>query len=93
MENVPRAGWLLFTDNRNASGHDSLEATLQDSWMQGNLPVITASSKSRFEHDADYRTKVAAAIAEIMMGVAAERAGLEPERYCSQPRIYVPLQI
>lgn len=83
-------GWVLFTDNRNQDGSNSLETTLRDSWQQGDLPVITLSSKNKFERSPGYRRRVAIRIAELMVGVAAERSGLEVERYCSQPRIFVP---
>jgi hypothetical protein len=83
-------GWMFFTDNRNQDGSNSLEATPRDSWQPGALPVITLASKNKFEKSPDYRKKVAIRIAELMVGVASERSGVEAERYCSQPRIFVP---
>lgn len=77
-------GWVLLTDNRNDDGPDSLGATLADSWRVGQLPVLTLSSKARFERDTIYAERVASDIAELLFGIAHEE-------YCAQPRIYVPL--
>jgi hypothetical protein len=76
-------GWVLFTENRNDDGPDSLQATLMDSWQPGRLPVLTLSNKGRFEHNRGYAEQVAADIAEILFGV-------EQGQYRDQARIYVP---
>ena len=78
-------GWVLLTDNRNHDGPDSLDATLSDTWKTGLLPVLTLSSKGRFEHDRDYAQRVASGVAEILFGIVQE------QQYCDRPRIYVPL--
>jgi hypothetical protein len=76
-------GWVLFTENRNDDGPDSLHATLTDSWRDGHLPVLTLSSKARFERDLGYAERVAADVAELLFGIAEQQ-------YRDQPRIYVP---
>lgn len=78
-------GWVLFTENRNNDGPDSLEATLSESWRVGRLPVLTLSSKDRFERDRGYAERVAADIAEILFGIVHEQ-------YLHRTRIYVPLK-
>jgi hypothetical protein len=40
-------GWVLFTENRNQDGPDSLQATLLDSWQTGHLPVLTLSEQNQ----------------------------------------------
>lgn len=42
--------WVLFTDNRNHEDENSLDATIQDSWTEDCLPVLTVANKGRFEH-------------------------------------------
>ena len=36
-------GWVLFTDDRNNDGPDSLLQTINDSWSRGRLPILTPS--------------------------------------------------
>ena len=48
-------GWVLFTENRNHDGPDSLYGTLADSWKDGCLPVLTLANKRRFEHESNFR--------------------------------------
>ena len=76
-------GWVLFTENRNHDGPDSLYGTLADSWKDGCLPVLTLANKRRFEHEGDYAAFVANEVGEIVFDVAN---GLCRD----QPRIYVP---
>jgi len=76
-------GWVLFTDNRNQNDKDSLEATLDDSWRIGNLPVLTLADKARFLKEADYRARVAIDVAELLFGIPAGE-------YRDQPRIWLP---
>ena len=76
---------MLFTDNRNHDGPDSLEATLSDSWRMGHLPVVTISNRGRFEHDRKYADRVATGVAEILFGIVQEQL------YCDRARIFVPL--
>jgi hypothetical protein len=45
---------VLFTDNRNAEGEKSLEATLQKRWQLGDIPVLTVSEKARLEDNSEY---------------------------------------
>jgi hypothetical protein len=76
-------GWVLFTENRNHDGPDSLQATLMDSWQPGHLPVLTLSNKGRFRHNRGYAERVATDVAELLFGVAQ---GV----FRDQPRIYIP---
>lgn len=76
-------GWVLFTDNRNHDGVDSLEATLRDSWREGCLPVLTLVDKGRFERDPTHAARVADSVAEWLCKVFVD--GIRDRR-----RIYVP---
>jgi hypothetical protein len=76
-------GWVLFTENRNDDGPDSLQATLADSWQSGQLPVLTLANKDRFEHSAGYAVRVARDVADLLFGIHGQE-------YCDQPRIFVP---
>ncbi len=76
-------GWVLFTENRNDDGPDSLFATLKESWNDGCLPVVTLANKGTFENSDAYATKVTEQIAEILVDVADGKCR-------EQPRIYVP---
>ncbi|HEV3137043.1 MAG TPA: hypothetical protein VGZ26_04050, partial [Pirellulales bacterium] len=62
-------GWVLFTDNRNKDGPNSLEATLAESWQSGNLPVLTLSNKKTFEYSDEYQDRVGKDIAELLFGL------------------------
>jgi hypothetical protein len=75
-----------WTEDRREVGTDSLGATLNDSWTDGCLPVLTVADKRRFERDREYTFRVAADIAEILFGIACDRS------YCDQRRLYVPRQ-
>jgi hypothetical protein len=75
--------WVLFTENRNDDGPDSLQATLTDSWRPGHLPVLTLANKGRFERSRAYAERAAADVAELLFGIAQGE-------YRDQPRIYVP---
>jgi hypothetical protein len=79
-------GWVLFTDDRNDDGPDSLQSTMNDSWRPGLLPILTPSRKQRLEFDRDYRDLVANHVAELLIDIASGD-------YRDQPRIYVPLNI
>jgi hypothetical protein len=78
-------GWVLFTDNRNRDDVESLEATLEDSWREGHLPVFTIANKGRFERDREYAMRAATDVAELLFGIAHGE-------YRDTPRIYVPRQ-
>lgn len=75
---------MLFTENRNADGPDSLDATLADSWRTGHLPVLTLANKGKFYHSREYAERVASDVAELLLGIAVDG------QYRDQPRIYVP---
>lgn len=76
--------WVLFTEDRNDDGPNSLQATLTDSYRTGHLPVLTLANKGRFENSGEYAARTAGDIAELLFGVAHGD-------YRDQPRIYVPL--
>ncbi len=78
--------WVLFTDNRNDDGPNSLKRTLDDSWILGHLPILTLSNKGRFENNRVYADKTAADIANVLFDVYTTGSS------CDQPRIYVPFQ-
>jgi hypothetical protein len=80
-----REGWVLFTENRNDDGPNSLHATMTDMWTEGLLPVLTLANKGRFEHNRAYAERVAADVAELLFGIAEQQ-------YRDRPRIYVPLK-
>ena len=75
--------WVLFTDNRNYEDENSLQATIQEFWRDGCLPVITLANKGKFENSEDYATKVAEEVADILVVVFQD--GIR-----DQPRIFVP---
>ncbi|MGO8897246.1 MAG: hypothetical protein ACLQU5_02720 [Isosphaeraceae bacterium] len=77
-------GWVLFTENRNKDGPDSLQQTLFDSWREGHLPVLTLANKARFEYDRDYAAKVANDVATLRFDIAIGQ-------YRDQRRIWVPM--
>jgi hypothetical protein len=76
--------WVLFTDNRNHEGENSLDATIQDSWREGHLPVLTLANKGKFENSAAYATRVAQDVAELLVAAFVDGSR-------NQPRIFVPL--
>jgi hypothetical protein len=75
---------VLFTDNRNHEDENSLNATIQDSWREGHLPVLTLANRGRFANSPSYARKVAEDVAEQL--VLALYDGIR-----DQPRIFVPL--
>ena len=76
--------WGLFTDNRNHEDENSLNATIQDSWREGHLPILTLANKGRFENSETYAARVAQDVAELLVV-----AFLDEIR--DRPRIFVPL--
>src|SRR5438874_1639556 len=58
-------GWVLFTDNRNYDDKNSLQATIQDSWHEGHLPILTLANKEKFENSAAYAKRVAEDVADL----------------------------
>jgi hypothetical protein len=75
--------WVLFTDNRNQEDENSLQATMNDSWREGHLPVLTLANRGRFANSEAYADKVAEDVAGVLIAVFNE--GVR-----DQPRIYVP---
>ena len=76
-------GWVLLTNNRNREGENSLQATLEDSWRPGRLPVLTLANKGRFEHHPPYAKQTAVEVAEVLFGIVHGD-------YRNEPRIYLP---
>lgn len=76
-------GWVLFTEDRNKDGPNSIESALNDSWRTGCLPVLTLANKDRFERSSEYADRVAKALAEILFDIRYYKI-------CDQPRIYLP---
>jgi hypothetical protein len=75
--------WVLFTDNRNRADENSLQATLEDSWREGHLPILTLANKGKLENSAAHATKVAEGVVEVVFS-------LFPDATRDQPRIFVP---
>ncbi len=76
--------FVLFTENRNHEGPDSLQAAIESAWTQGRLPVLTLGSKRRFERERDYALAVAEDIADVLFGIV--QAG----EFLDESRIWVP---
>lgn len=76
-------GWVLLTDNRNHDGHNSLQATLDDSWSIGCFPIVTISDKDAFENNFEYAAHVAFDLADLLIRV-------KEQQYLYQPRVYLP---
>ena len=76
--------FVLFTENRNHEDENSLSATIQDSWHEGHLPVLTLANKGKFERSVDYAERVAADITELLYSIFCENNR-------NSPRIYVPV--
>jgi hypothetical protein len=76
--------FVLFTENRNHEDENSLSATIQDSWREGYLPVLTLANKGKFENSASYAASVAEDVAELLFSIFVERV-------LDQPRIFIPL--
>ncbi len=75
--------WVLITDNRNREDENSLQATIQDSWREGHLPILTLANKGKFENSAAYAARVAEDVADLLIRVFHD--GIR-----NQPRIFVP---
>ena len=82
-QSCQRDGWVLLTDNRNDEGPTSLQATLDDAWRPGSLPILTLTAKQHFDRSAEYRERVAADVADILFG-------LKYGEYRDRDRIFVP---
>jgi hypothetical protein len=82
-ERCQEDGWVLFTDNRNDEGKNSLQATLASLWKPGRLPVLTLGDKNRFENSPEYRERVAMEVADLLFGIV-------DEEFCDTDRIFVP---
>jgi hypothetical protein len=77
-------GWVLFTNDKNNDDSDSLQATLDDSWKVGHLPVLTLSNQGKFVRDGLYTRQVASDTAELLLDIK-----LGGPLY--RPRIFIPI--
>ena len=75
---------VLLTENRNHEDNNSLNATIQDSWQPGHLPVLTLANKGKFENSELYAIRVAEDVAELLFSCFHD--GVR-----DQPGIFVPL--
>lgn len=64
-----KAGWVLFTNDKNNDGPNSLQATMEDSWKIGDLPVLTLSNQGKFVRNGTYASKVAKDVADLLYGI------------------------
>ena len=78
-------GWVLLTDNRNADGPDSLQATLADRWRPGDLPVLTAGDADRLRTNPKYAARVATDVADVLYGLHVGDG-----RFDQAPRLFLP---
>jgi len=73
-------GLVLFTDNRNMKGQDSLEQTIREENTETSLPVITIGSVRRLDEKA-YREHCAERLIEIAIYL---------EDYIGTGRVFIP---
>ena len=72
---------ILLTANRNMKGEDSLEKVLREDNRSDSLPVITIANLDRFSREANYRSRCADRIIEIVLNL---------ENYMGVGRIFIP---
>ncbi|MCZ7672227.1 MAG: DUF5615 family PIN-like protein [Chloroflexi bacterium] len=73
-------GMILFTNNRNMDGEDSLEQTLRNENRLTSLPVLTVANADRLS-ERRYRERCAAQILEIVIDL---------DKNLGRSRIYIP---
>ena len=71
---------VLFTDNRNMKGQDSLEQTIREENTPASLPVITLGSIRRLDEKA-YREQCAERLIEIAIYI---------DDYLGTGRVFIP---
>jgi len=76
-------GLVLFTENRNDDGLDSLERTMADSLTPESLPVLTLANKGRFRSDRRY----ALVVAEQFLNAVAD---IDDGRLLGVGRLFLP---
>jgi len=76
-----REGVVLFTDNRNSDGADSLQATILAHNSASSLPVLTPGESPRLLTDEDYLERAAIRLMEILM---------ELDQYRGTGRLFIP---
>ena len=77
---VQEHGMLLLTNNRNATGEDSLLATIHEESTSSSLPVLTIGNLDRLA-ERRYRRSCAARLVEIL---------LDLENYRGTGRLFIP---
>lgn len=77
-------GLVLYTNNRNMDGEDSLEYSIRDLYTTMSLPVITLANKKRFETEESYAVVVADRFATLLFDI------FERGMHRGACRIYIP---
>jgi hypothetical protein len=72
---------VLLTGNRNAEGHESLEATIRRANRPDSLPVFTIANPRRVLGDRDYAERVALRLLDALMDI---------ENFVGCGRVYLP---
>jgi hypothetical protein len=72
-----REAVVLFTDNRNSTGSDSLQATILAHNTVSSLPVITPGESPRLLTERDYLERAAVRLMDI-------------DKYRGTGRLYIP---
>jgi hypothetical protein len=76
--------WCCSQTTEKHEDEESLNATIENSWQEGHLPVLTLANKGRFEHSEIYATKVATDLANLLYSILHDNVR-------NQGRIFVPL--
>ncbi len=76
-----RKGYILFTDNRNAEGEDSLEAVIQKRCDFAIFPVITIGNRERFKVEIAYAISALDKLIELIF---------DGDHHLGTGRIYIP---
>jgi len=71
----------LVTDNRNATGSDSLEATIRLHNTTSSLPVFTLANTTRFNSSQSYAQEVAEKLLEYLLSL---------DQFLGAGRLYLP---
>lgn len=76
-----REAVVLFTDNRNSDGSDSLQATILAHNTVSSLPVLTPGESPRLLTEQDYLERAAIRLMEILMDI---------DQYRGTGRLFIP---
>lgn len=75
---------VLFTNNRNHDGPDSLEAAIRENNNDLCLPVFTLANENRFQNSREYASKVVEDMMEYLLDI---------DDYRGTGRLYLPRSI